>query len=90
VKVQIPWAHLEDSDLVPLGGTQEYVFVFLLVFQMTNTSRSEHHLGSGKVWLQLTPQYFSKWLPLHPNMLGGFCDLQIPGLTKYGALRPAS
>lgn len=27
VKVQIPWPHLEDSDLVPLGGTQVYVFV---------------------------------------------------------------
>ena len=27
VTVQIPWPHLEDSDLVPLGGTQVYVFV---------------------------------------------------------------
>lgn len=27
MKVQISWAHRSDSDVVPLGGTQEYVFV---------------------------------------------------------------
>lgn len=38
MKVQIPWDHLEDSDLVPLGGTQEYG---LLSSAPDSTVRSE-------------------------------------------------
>lgn len=35
MKVQIPWAHLEDSDLVPLGGTRESIFVVVVVIVFT-------------------------------------------------------
>lgn len=81
VKVQISWAHLENSDLVPLGGTQEYVFFF-----KTGVPGDWH----GWVWrsvgikgtlpLNDTPVFLKVGTPAS-NMLGGFCDLQIPGLS---------